>query len=231
MAGNEELDRLVEKGRRLAAQDGEREGRQARWNKDSARDERHLHGYASVSFYVRFGWILAAAALCVPLGFGLYALLPQSWFQTTGDEEGGGIGILVLMCAMVVPFVALWFTRRAAGRSAWAREKAWAASQPFPVVGYPDLLHHGNNDCRVCIRFSFAGATPDRATLEAVARTFGGKLDEEGRSAETRWDWSDYESGGPTTNAFVRKYVHEAVERLRVLHASYPLNSVKLSIS
>jgi|JI10StandDraft_1071094.scaffolds.fasta_scaffold08009_5 hypothetical protein len=225
MGNDPDLQRLVEQGKRRQAD----EDRAERSQKRASRHEdvgRRLNG---VSFFSRFGWI----PLGILFAFGAYRywephLPPLAPVDVLHEDEQEDSRPALSFGCLLGGLAVSALLRRPVGHWAWRREEAWVAALPFPLRGYPDLLSHGSNDCTVTVRFGFSGATPDRETLEAVVRTFG-RLEKDGE-ASTRFDFSESESGGPMTSGFLRSHARTVIARLQVLHRSYPLDAVTMSV-
>lgn len=227
MVDDPELRKLVEKGKELAVAAEDQAEAREREERDEAARERLMKRLASVSSYVRFGWVFVSLALALAWGLLLRWALPESWFHSEGESDPGS-GIIALSTLLM--FAPTWRLRRRVGERAWLAEKAWVAALPFQLEGYPELLDRSPGDCVAETRVSFSGSEPSPGVLEAVLRNLG-TVDEGGRVAKRTFDWSGVDSSTPMTNAFLRSHVRETVKTLLVLHASYPLAAVTVRVS
>jgi hypothetical protein len=182
----------------------------------------------------------ACAVMCV-LSLATCAAADKS--SSHGGSQGlsivsavlGGLSGLSLLGAL-----SLLLSRRSATRAQVAAERAWAASLPFAMDGYFDLLgRSGNVACHLVIELVWQpGRAPDLGTVQGVlgvldtdART---QSSEHGsisvRSTALACAWTNSRNVKQGSNRQVVEYTHRLIEKVLLpLHRSHPLARISLT--
>lgn len=247
MSDGDELERLADRGRQLAAKQEDVISTQA--PVDAEADEARRRLRASVSRFVRWGWLVLGALGCVLAVFVVGAVAPESWHER-GDE--GSPAFAVGMFVGVFAVIAAWRLRPTMGERAIAHEEAWVRARPFLLTGHLDSLAHWSTEGGFRLVFELdtppaptdadAAATfrspatrstpPSEALLADVFRTVGARVRSDSVpgfwEVERVWDFRDGEHGGPLTNAHVHAWMHQVVAVLETLHARHPVRSVSV---
>lgn len=241
MSDPNELERLADRGRRLAARE---EAPSATPPVDAEAEEARKRLRASVSRYVRWGWVVLGALGWVLVVLAVGAVAPDSWHE--GSDEGSpAIGVGGLVGLLVA--VAAWRLRPTMGERAIAHEDAWVRARPFLLTGHLEVLARGETEGAFRLVFELdtprtpadAAATfrspaprstpPSEALLADVFRTVGAKVrsDSDFWEVEYVWDFRDSEHS-VLTNAHVHAWMHQVVAVLETLHARHPVRSVSV---
>ena len=254
MGDPNELERLADRGRRLAARE---EAPSATPPVDAEAEEARKRLRASVSRYVRWGWVVLGALGWVLVVLAVGAVAPESWHEG-GDEGSPAIGIGGLV-GLLAAFAA-WRLRPTMGERAIAREEAWVRARPFLLTGHLDVLARRETEGAFRLVFELdtpraladAAATfrspatrstpPSEALLADVFRTVGAQVRSDsvadfstgsaGSAAdfwevEYVWDFRDSEHS-VLNNAHVHTWMHQVVAVLETLHTRHPVRSVSV---
>lgn len=231
---SDELERLAERGRRIAKKEREQQARSAEQSAGAAGSEIARRVRASVSSYARWGFWVLGVLLAFPVFVLLPPFLPPSW--TIPDASDGDPATLATLLAACVPGLALFALRPWIGDRAVARERAWARALPFALDGYPDALGSSTTEGTFTLRLVFADEdfaqdgerSPDRELLADAFRAVGGRLDVEQNGALRMQTSFDFGESSVLTNAHVRAWVRRAIPCLLAIHARHPLERVEV---
>ncbi|MBX7191151.1 MAG: hypothetical protein K1X94_03785 [Sandaracinaceae bacterium] len=236
MADPDELDRLAARGRELS----EREEATKVTPPDEAR-EAHRRVRVAVSAYARWGWWVLGAALGAGALTAIVFFGPGAW--TENDE----VTDVVAAIACGLSLGACFLVRVPVADRAVAREQAWAASLPFPLVGYPAALGSSATEGSFRLELTFRGPDAEESTVASfrTAARAGAEIDdalladalrtvaahvEPGRGVLERRLTTTFDFGESSelTNAHVRAWMHGAVPALRAIHARHPIAEVRV---
>ena len=254
MADSDELERLANRGRQLAARE-QAPPAQPPIDAEAEEARRRLRG--AVSRYVRWGWFVLGALGWVLAVFAVGAVAPESWHEG-GDEGNPALGVGML--AGVFAAIGAWRLRPMMGERAIAREEAWVRARPFLLTGHLDVLARRETEGAFRLVFELGtprapadaaatfrspatrSAPPSEALLADVFRTVGAQIrsgsvadistGSAGSAAdiwevEHIWDFGDSEHS-LLTNAHVHAWMHQVVAVLETLHARHPVRSVSV---
>jgi hypothetical protein len=219
--GNDPLEKLAAKGRRLKAEEREAKKRARSESATAATREARQQLRASVSWFVNWGWWVAGAL--VGAAWMLLAQYLPETFSLAASLAGAGIPVLLFR--MLRPWI---------GELSIAREEARVRALPFPVVGYFEALASARTEGRASLTIRFAPSdavgSSENERLADVFRAIGAKLGESAKPGERRVYYEvDFGESSALTNAHLAAWLRRAIRVLELVHPTRPIAEVSVA--
>lgn len=240
---------LVERGRALSERDRDEAARAARATETTETYNARRQLRASLSGYVRWGYIVLGIVTGVALTVSLHLQIAPS----TNDDESELPRMLATLAGFS-PIILLALLRPFFGARAVAREEEYLRARPFGVVGYLEALGGTRTEGTATLAITFAPAEtehhlidvptadfrsaaarrithattpPNEETIRLAFRTIGGEL----RSSfvnEMRIVYTTSFESSVFTNAHLADWLRRAFDILEVIHVNHPIDKVRV---